>query len=596
MPKTSAASAADPVRTPPQTPPAPGVRPRYAGELRDVANALQSGAARTLSDAMYGSWLYRQTLKGAMPDRIAVTPPEYHARSLEDAQLIMRGRFRLPGGDVRCGEGSPFKAQAPSERWAEELHGFGWLRHLSFAGGDAVAQRARALAGEWLESYGAFHPFAWRPHIIGRRLLSWVAHGRVFLSGADMVWRSDVLRSMGVQARHLARTAQSAPEGLPRLTAAAGLAAAHLAFNDAVPPARKGFAMLARELDVQILPDGSHVSRNPEALLDALCDTLGIASALTLAGFDTPAPIRASIDRMMPMLRFFRHGDGQLALFNGATEAADGALSLPLAEDQARGKPVGFAAQSGYHRAKAGKTLVIVDAGPPPAPRWSADAHAAPLAFELSHGQHRVIVNCGSARSLSADWRDAMRATPAHSTVTVGEASCAAFVGRGLPLKLLGPRMAVGPDMVGSRRSEDERGVWIDMSHDGYEGPFGVRHERRLYLTADGGDFRGEDRIAPVEDRTGRKPLPVAARFHVHPDVRVSVSQSGDSVILRLPNGEGFRFRCTGGQMSLAESVYLGSGDQTRRAEQIVVAAELIAEPVVIQWAFRIMSAEAPQG
>jgi uncharacterized heparinase superfamily protein len=99
----------------------------------------------------------------------------------------------------------------------------------------------------------------------------------------------------------------------------------------------------------------------------------------------------------------------------------------------------------------------------------------------------------------------------------------------------------------------------------------------------------GIDRVIPLGTEAGRqrgrvRPLPFAIRFHVHPDVRLSLAQGGISVILKLPNGEGWRFRC-GAVLAIEESIYLGSGS-ARRAEQLVVSGELRDEAVECAWLF----------
>ena len=80
-----------------------------------------------------------------------------------------------------------------------------------------------------------------------------------------------------------------------------------------------------------------------------------------------------------------------------------------------------------------------------------------------------------------------------------------------------------------------------------------------------------------------------AVRFHIHPDVRVSRLEGG-GVLLKLPGGEGWRFRAGGGELNVEESVYLG-GDVVRRAEQLVVSGTLRrattdASPAEIAWVF----------
>ena len=65
---------------------------------------------------------------------------------------------------------------------------------------------------------------------------------------------------------------------------------------------------------------------------------------------------------MMPMLRFFRHADGNFAQFNGMGPTPVDLLATVLAYDDARGAPVANAPHSGYQR---------IDAGDDRADRWT---------------------------------------------------------------------------------------------------------------------------------------------------------------------------------------------------------------------------------
>ena len=133
------------------------------------------------------------------------------------------------------------------------------------------------------------------------------------------------------------------------------------------------------------------------------------------------------------MLGFLRHGDGALALFHGAIEEDRATIAETLALAQParaeRGGPkVGpriiapspdAAPFGGYERMVADKTLALFDCGPPPPDPFAACGHAGTLAFELSVGRDRMVVNCG--HRAGEHWRTASRATAAHSTVVVGD-------------------------------------------------------------------------------------------------------------------------------------------------------------------------------
>jgi uncharacterized heparinase superfamily protein len=283
------------------------------------------------------------------------------------------------------------------------------------------------------------------------------------------------------------------------------------------------------------------------------------------------------------MIRFFRHGDGALALFNGGGESDARMIAGLLARDEVRGQPFAYARYSGYHRLAAGRTLMLLDCGKPPPSVFSASAHAGCLAFELSANAQRIVVNCGSASaSGQRKWESALRATAAHSTVTLADTSTAVILGEGWVRRLLGPRLIGGTNEIETRRVETANGWTVEASHDFYVRRFGIRHERELTLSPQGLALTGADRLLPQKGRSGDA-VPFAVRFHIHPDVRMSRAQSGD-IILKLPSGEGWRFRA-GAPVTVEESIYLG-GDAIRRAEQLVITGTVKDAQVEIAWVF----------
>ncbi len=590
MPATSLASAPRPA------PPAEGAplsSPRLARERAPSGWGLWPEALRarlrkawlTVVHRFRAGWLYRQSFRGPVPDRILFHPDDPRARRLEQADALMRGRFRLGGQRLDIREGSIFDAALPGDAFAAALHGFEWLRDLDGAG-EPARLFAMRLTQHWLNRHGRYDPIAWRPETIAERFLNLFAHGRFFLLNSDLVWRSRLFVSLRNQAIVLSRSFEEAPDGLPKLKAASALVLAGTCLGEP-RHVSSGLKRLASEIGRQILPDGGHVARAPETLLEAYRVLAMVQQGLDFAHAGVSRPLRGALDRMAPMLRFFRMGDGALCMFHGGGEGDAQALKTLLERDETLGRPLGHAPYSGYQRLAAGRALVLFDVAPPPAGVLSTAAHAGCLAFEMSSGAHRLIVNCGFAAGESGLWASALRGTAAHSTLTIGETSSAAILG-GRYGRLLGPRLIEGPVRVQTGRTEGREGIAAVANHDGYLAPFGILHERRLMLSPRGSSLTGADRLFPEgPQRSGRKPprIPFAIRFHIHPDVRVSLSQDGGSVVLKLPNGEGWRFRSGGIPLALEESVYFGGGSP-RRAEQIVVHCEWRGEAVECAWLF----------
>ncbi len=562
--------------------------PAFKLDLLAHAGDLISGASNLITTSVtkqiHRTKFWQRSLSGPAPDRILVHPRCFYRKSMAEAELLLVGRFRLPGGDATARDGSPFFIAPPSELWLESLHGFHWLRHFDAGGSEPVQEHLRQLIAHWVRAHGSWHDLAWRPHVLARRLITWASFGRLILTNSDVLFRSRVLLSMARQARHLSKTAHYAAPGLPRMTAAIGLVQSGVCLPDGEARLAKGLHMLAEELGLQILPDGGHVSRNPEAVLAIASDLLAVVDAMVQRDLIIPATVRRALDRMMPMIRLMLHGDGRLALFNGGTEGVDGWAQTLLSYDNTRNKIVVHAPQSGYHRLTCGSTLVIADTGLGAPAAVSSRAHAGCLSFELSALEERIIVNCGASLLKGAEWEQAMRATAAHSTLTIADTSSAHIVGGRLTSKLLGARMIEGPSQVDAKRSETEDGILIDAKHNGYAKPFGLAHERRLFLSHDGTDFRGEDRLVPREVTTPSRRF--AVRFHLHPSVKVTRLTDSAGALLRLPSGAIWRFRADAA-LEIADSVYLGPGDAIRKSQQLVLSGATDAEPVTIKWALK---------
>jgi uncharacterized heparinase superfamily protein len=146
--------------------------------------------------------------------------------------------------------------------------------------------------------------------------------------------------------------------------------------------------------------------------------------------------------------------------------------------------------------------------------------------------------------------------------------------------------MGAAPSTLRSERAEESGHQWIAASHDGYR-RLGVTYSRELYLAADGDDLRGEDKLV------GRSGASFAVRFHLHPAVEASLIADGGGARLRLPSGVVWRLRAAGAQMSLGESIYLGTGE-SRKSQQIVLSGTTGAVGATVRWAIRRETRMAP--
>ena len=525
-----------------------------------------------LNGTLYGSRFYRRTLARNPPDRLLLTPPEPWPGDAKRGAAISRGEFHSAGDSAPI-DGAIWRHAELSEPWLSDLHGFDWLADLQAAGGDGARRRARELVLDWITRNPPCRGIGWRPDLLGRRIANWLARFEFYGASANTVTQGRLFESLGEQCQHLARVAATARTGPGRILAAKGLIYSGLALPDGAARRDRGLDLLTRELALQVLADGGHISRNPSTHLRVLRHLIDIRGALVAGDEAIPDSVPVAIQRMAAMLQFFRHGDGRLALFNGGNEEVDWLIDSVLTRGNARGKPASTTTDSGYQRLACGRTLVLVDAGAPPPPGHDDTAHAGVLSFEMSVGRARLIVNCGAYHGGDGTWRSVARATAAHSTAIVRNTNSSGLVdGGGLSRR---------PQAVNCRREEADGAILLDTDHDGYAAGFGLTHRRRLYLAAAGDELRGEDTLA------GDGWHEFAIRFHLHPTIRASLVHDGSAVLLRLPGGDGWRFSVGANPVELMPTVYMGERGRVRRSEQIVVSGSTEGGQGIVKWALR---------
>jgi uncharacterized heparinase superfamily protein len=203
---------------------------------------------------------------------------------------------------------------------------------------------------------------------------------------------------------------------------------------------------------------------------------------------------------------------------------------------------------------------------------------ASTLAFELSDGPARIIVNCGGAAlaggQVPARIAQGLRATAAFSTLVLDNANSTAV--------LLGGQLGKGVETVElERRMVSLRGreaTRIEAAHNGYARRFGLIHQRILTLSGDGTELAGEDILVPTSSRGKRGKIGFAIRFHLGRGVEVQLSGDRRGASLLSPDGRLWQFRLGGERaqgseitLSVEESLWVDGEGRPHPTEQLVI-------------------------
>jgi uncharacterized heparinase superfamily protein len=329
--------------------------------------------------------------------------------------------------------------------------------------------------------------------------------------------------------------------------------------------------------------DGGITSRSPLEQL-ALVELLGQLRAAYIAGRqEMPVEFADMLAGSVAALLAVTLGDEALSSWQGGNMLGRRRVAAAVEGSGVTTRPLRQARGWGYQRMSAKHGVVVLDAAPPPPSRALKGGCASTLAFEFSDGQNRLVVNCGGAGmdsgALSPGLVNALRNTAAHSTLALGDRNSTAIL----------DDSSLGKGVTQVECSRDEAGgvVTVEATHDGYVKRFGLAHQRRLTLSADGQELEGEDVLLGEGRKRRGNPIPFAVRFHLAPGVEVTSTADGQGALLRIKGGNVWQFRCRGGRLAIDESLWIDGSARQHPSTQLVITGETPPEGMTIGWRFK---------
>lgn len=570
------------------------------GAFRDRAEEDQAWlelVGRT-GEAASHSTVYRLRLAGPAPRKLAALPKDHRPPDLERGREIIAGHWRFGSTRIETPiDRAPWGPPFPSLHFADRIHRFHWLRDVA-AHGDAGEALARSLTASWVEMFGKWDGFAWRLSPTADRQVNLLSAGPWLLDGLDGPARESLLDLLARQARHLLASGgeEQEPRGRFRVAVATVMSGAVIA--DMPKALDAGLTMLEQECGQQILADGGHVSRSPEALAEALLDIQAVEDLLLRLGVNAPAFLTRLQPRMAAMLDFLGTPDGGLLADNGGgdglTPGAPGARPASLrmaalAPHGAVSAKFTFARLTGYQRVQAEELTLFLDTGAGPQRLYGGQSHAGALSITVNDGPDRILGPCGAHADLEPALKDASRRTAAHSVLSLNREDSAIFSFE----PLTGLRAPEGPASISAHRLEENEQYLLEGQHGGWRVRHGLIYRRRLYIAKNGARIIGEDSLSRPMSETApasATEIPYAIRFHLHPDVQVAEGPDDRTVFLGLTKRQRvWRFRSEA-LLSVENSRYWGGGG-SRATRQLVIrgkadsTADGSAPPNRVRWA-----------
>lgn len=522
-----------------------------------------------------------------VPKHLVIAPQDLRTSDASFAEEYYGGRYSLSGKLIETQGKSPFIIKNVPSDWMHALHAFGWLRNLSATGGTLSGNHAKSIIRDWMDNEGRCQKeIVWDIETTSKRLIAWLQHSVLILSVPDHAFHQDFMRALGTHVRFLKRLAATAPEGFPKLLAYLALAYASICFSGHASSLKFAKARLDEELERQVLPDGSHVSRNPQTILDILCYLLPYRQGCLAVDVAPSNTIISATERLLLAIRFFRMGDGTLAKFNGSGVTEADLLATLLRYDEAGYNESPGPSAGGYERLETKDTVLMFDAGMPPKGELSLNAHAGCLSFELTSSFDPLIVNSGvpanPPEGMPAHWR----ATAAHSTAVFHETSSCKFEATGSGKNQLAGQVFSGALKVESSRTSDASQDTVKAHHHGYVREFGARHERTIKLNLQTSAIEGADWFSGPDkgDLYYTSKDTVAIHFHLHPTVEAVAVEGQSTILLRTKSGKTWQFTCPEVKPQIEESIFFANIAGPCKTHQITLRFHACKIPE-ITWA-----------
>lgn len=446
--------------------------------------------------------------RSAPPLRARVA--EWTPSALREPRVLGPNRFRFLNRERELSFPQGWNDAAADQLWLYNLHYFEDLTAR-----DAEARRTwhRELVERCVRENPPFEGRGWDPYPLSLRIVNWIKWA---LAGETL--SSAVLDNLALSTRYLSERIEYHLLGNHLLANAKALVFAGLFFQgeEAETWVATGLALFERELDEQILADGGHFELSPmyhALILEDLLDLLNLARVYRAERLERLC------DRLQPMrawLAAMSFADGRIALFNDAAfgiapelselDAYAARLGLPDAAAPAEG--ITHLAASGYVRLQRGAAVAMVDVGEIGPAYIPGHGHADVLGCEFALGAQRIIVNSGTSVYYGNDrQRELERGTAAHNTVEVDGQNSSELWGNF--------RVARRAHPIDLSVGEESERLTVACSHSGYRRlPGRATHRRR---------FSMDKNSLTIEDRLEGNYQRAVARFHLHPEVTVTL-------------------------------------------------------------------------
>ena len=517
------------------------------------------------------SSFYNKKLVTFIPDRIFYTPSTHLSASLS---TFSSDFYKISNTSPKV----LWETSIQDKQKFENLHSFLWLTKLDRKNSKTIT---KDIIKSWIDNFFNFNPYTWEMEITARRIIAWVSNTDITLENSDKIYKEKFYLSLIKQSNFLLKNLKKLFNGPNKIICCAAIILSGMIFKENDLSYKLGIKELEKIIKNYFDENGFPKSRNPEDVFTSIKYLILIREWLKEAQKPIPDFLNEIVHKCGSCYAMLSCSNKQFPLFNGATEInhKDYDIFLKNLKYKFRAKKNDIA---DLIKIKKKKFEFFIDCGNPPPNIYAKNYQAGCLAFELISNRYKVICNSGYGKYLSSKLASISRSTAAHSTLYINDTSSCIFQKNESINKVYGNSLVQKHRVINKNYTEDKNFYSISASHNGYEKRFGYLHKRSVKISKKQDIIFGVDELKKTKNYSN--PLSYFIRFHIYPDTKIVKTQAGNSVLISLPNGEGWLLKSNTNDFEIEKNIFLGNKNRIINNESISISGSIIESMISVIW------------
>jgi len=519
----------------------------------------------------FRSSFYNKKLIKFIPTRIFYNPSSYLTAPLT---TISNDFYKITNTSPEL----LWKIDIKDKQKFENLHGFLWLTKLDRKNSKNIT---KGIIKSWINNFFNYDPNTWKMEISARRIIAWSSNTDITLEDSDNTYKEKFFLSLIKQSNFLLKNLNSLFYGPSKIICCAAIILSGMIFKENDSNFKIGIKELEKVIKNYFDETGFPKSRNPEDVFICIKYLILIREWFKEGQKPIPDFLNEIIRKCGNCYALLSCSNKQFPLFNGATEInhKDYDIFLKTLKYKFANKKHEVA---DFIKIKKNKFEFFIDCGNPPPNNFTKYYQAGCLAFELISNKQKIICNLGYGKYLSPKFSSLSRSTAAHSTLYINDTSSCIFQKNKSINKVYGNSLIQKLKIINKNYTEDKDYYSIAASHNGYEKKFGYIHTRSIKILKKDDKIFGEDKLKKTKNYL--KKLNYFVRFHIYPDTKIVKTKAGNSILISLPNGEGWLLQSKTNDFEIEKNIFLGNKNKIINNESVFISGNIIEELVSIKW------------